>query len=159
MAVLASGLWPSYSWGPPAGPSRPTLPMHPSRPIFFTALLPLLSTDRSTKCFPSLLANFSPLSELFPLVNSFLARGGQPCSGASEHGAGRRCAVGGRGERGEHQATWARSGLWGLLSALMAAVAARRSFSPHFNLLKPFFEKATCAESLGSKTISNWRPK
>lgn len=71
MAVLASGLCCSYFWA--LWTVSPLCPPCPSPPIFFTALFPLLSTDLSTKCFPSLLAIFIPLSELFPLVNSFLA--------------------------------------------------------------------------------------
>lgn len=99
VAILASGLCPSYCWKPWTVTVGPLLPLCPSPPIFFTALFPLLSTDVSTKCFPSLLAIFIPLSELFPLVNSFLARGGQPSTGASKHrGAGLVAGVGIRGE-------------------------------------------------------------
>lgn len=100
-AVLASGLSPSYFWVPETVTAGPLLPLCPSPAIFFTALFPLLSTDLATKCFPSLLAIFIPLSELFPLVNSFLAWGGQPSPGASQHRAGRRCGVGGHLEEKE----------------------------------------------------------
>ena len=82
-------------------PAGPLLSQYPSAPIFFTALFPLLSTDLSTKCFPPLPAIFIPLSELFPLVNSFLAQGGQPSSGASPHSVGRRYGVGGHLEERE----------------------------------------------------------
>lgn len=140
VVVLASGLCTSYFWAPGWSPSAHS-PLCPSPPIFFTALFPLLSTDLSAKCFPSLLTIFIPLSELFPLVNSFLAQGGQLSPGASLHCVGWRCGVDGHLKRGRN---WQHGPCLVFGSCFLfwwqqvaAAAAARCSFIPHFNLLKP----------------------
>lgn len=71
----------------PACPSYPCtavawllLPPCLSPPILFTAPFPLVSTDRSTKCFPSLPAIFIPFIRVISFVNSFLAQSRQPYS-------------------------------------------------------------------------------
>lgn len=66
------------------------LPLCLSPPILFTAPFPLVSTDRSTKCFPSLPAIFIPFIRVISFVNSFLAQRRQPRSiPASAMGTGR----------------------------------------------------------------------
>lgn len=49
------------------------LPLCLSPPVLFTAPFPLVSTDRSTKCFPSSPAIFIPFIRVISFVNSFLA--------------------------------------------------------------------------------------
>lgn len=56
------------------------LPLCLSPPVLFTAPFPLVSTDRSTKCFPSLPAIFIPFIRVISFVNSFLAQRRQPYS-------------------------------------------------------------------------------
>lgn len=56
------------------------LPLCLSPPILFTAPFPLVSMDRSTKCFPSLPAIFIPFIRVISFVNSFLAQRRQPYS-------------------------------------------------------------------------------
>lgn len=66
------------------------LPLCLSPPILFTAPFPLVSTDRSPKCFPWLPAIFIPFIRVISFVNSFLAQGRQPQSvPASAVGTGR----------------------------------------------------------------------
>lgn len=66
------------------------LPLCLSPPILFTAPFPPVSTDRSTKCFPSLPAIFIPFIRVISFVNSFLAQRRQPHSvPASAVGTGR----------------------------------------------------------------------
>lgn len=137
VAVLVSGLCPSYFWVPQTITVSPS-----SSSVSFTADLFHSSAsppvNRSlNKCFPSLLAIFIPLSELFPLVNSSLAQGGQPHSGASKH-----MQAGGAGPVGiwerEERATGAGPGAGGLCS-VPTAVAARGSFirpPPPFQFVK-----------------------
>lgn len=56
------------------------LPLCLSPPILFTVPFPLVSTDRSTKCFPSWPAIFIPFIRVISFVNSFLAQSRQPYS-------------------------------------------------------------------------------
>lgn len=146
MAASASGPLGSApaTSGSPSCHSPPLVRLCPSPTptphLFHSSISPLVNRSL-TKCFPSLPANFSPLSELFPLVNSFLARGGQPSSGASEHRAGAG-GVGrwmGTGEPEKNPATRARPGLWGLLSALRTGggISSKMLIQSPFQFVQP----------------------
>lgn len=118
------------------------LPLCLSPPILFTAPFPLVSMDRSTKCFPSLPAIFIPFIRVISFVNSFLAQSRQPYSvPASTMGTGRVWAP----REGEESVT--ASGLTGLGDCFCSDSGSRGcSFLP-FPLLGPFFEEAACAQA------------
>lgn len=85
------------------------LPLCLSPPILFTAPFPLVSTDRSTKCFPSLPAIFIPFIRVISFVNSFLAQRRQShLVSASGMGTGRVWApiTGGREEWSSLGPSW-----------------------------------------------------
>lgn len=104
------------------------LPVCLSPPILFTAPFPLVSTDRSTKCFPSLPAIFIPFIRVISFVNSSLARSRQPHSvPASTVGTGRVWAP------REGEKSGAALGLTGLGTASALMMAAGDAHSFHFH--------------------------
>lgn len=138
---------PGYSW---AMTAWLLLPLCLSPPILFTAPFPLVSTDRSTKCFPSLPAIFIPFIRVISFVNSFLAQGRQPSSvPASAVGTGRVWAPikGGKSR--------AALGLAGLGDCSCSGDGSRgdgRSFIP--SPLLGLFEQAACAQGLGNTQLA-----
>lgn len=130
--------------------------------LFHSSASPLVNRSLD-KCFPSLLAIFIPLSELFPLVSSSLAQGGQPPSGASKHvqagGAGWWASGRGRNRGGTEERGRARR--WGtaFCSDGSGCGRARCSFIPPFQFVKTILPEGSVCRGPRKQTISDRRPK